>query len=116
MKHLVLCMFLFTTSMLFAQETALGLDNEVSNAPEVKKKLTRRQYKKTFRYRFFKHHEELITEYHERQKAVAKRDEKWERLSKKPQYSDPSYFGHKKKPKIHKKSKRKLCEECGIIH
>lgn len=36
--------------------------------------------------------------------------------SKKPQYSNPAYFGHKKKPKKRKRGKRKFCKECGIVH
>lgn len=35
---------------------------------------------------------------------------------KKPQYSDKSYFGHKRPPKKNKTGKRKLCKECGIVH
>lgn len=35
---------------------------------------------------------------------------------KKPQYRDPSFFGHKKKPKKRPVGKQKLCKECGIYH
>jgi len=35
---------------------------------------------------------------------------------KKPQYSDPTYFGHKKKPKKRPPGKKKFCKECGIYH
>ena len=41
---------------------------------------------------------------------------KEQRMAKKPRYSDPMYFGHKKKPKIRPVGKRKLCKECGIVH
>jgi hypothetical protein len=44
---------------------------------------------------------------------------KYERMAKdmeKPQYSDPSYFGHKKKPKKHHIARKKFCKECGIRH
>ena len=34
----------------------------------------------------------------------------------KPQYSNPLYFGHKKKPKKRKRGKQKVCKECGIKH
>ncbi len=34
----------------------------------------------------------------------------------KPQYSDPMYFGHKRKPKKRPPGKRKLCKECGLTH
>ncbi len=32
------------------------------------------------------------------------------------QQRDPVYFGHKRKPKRRKRSKRRLCKECGIVH
>lgn len=54
--------------------------------------------------------------YEERMEENAKRYKKEAKLAEKPQYSDPSYFGHKRKPKKRKLSKRKLCKECGIVH
>lgn len=55
-------------------------------------------------------------EYYERVEAVAKTRRKNERLSLKPQYSDPSYFGHKRPPKKNPPHKMKFCKECGIRH
>lgn len=55
-------------------------------------------------------------EFEKRMKQNAKDDRREARIMKKPQYSDPSYFGHKRKPKKRKPGKRKLCKECGIIH
>lgn len=37
-------------------------------------------------------------------------------LKKKPQYSNPEYYGHRRKPKIRPVGKRRLCKECGIVH
>lgn len=48
--------------------------------------------------------------------ASRKKYKKQSKQKDKPQYTDPSYFGHKKKPKKRKKGKRKLCKECGIVH
>ncbi|MGB0521956.1 MAG: hypothetical protein ACPGJS_03300 [Flammeovirgaceae bacterium] len=50
--------------------------------------------------------------------AEARRKElhKQAREAGKPQYANPMYFGHKKKPKKRKKGKRKFCKECGIVH
>ena len=79
-------------------------------------KMSRREYKKTSHYKFFKHNEDLIDEYYERMEANAKKYKKMERVMKKPQYSDWSYFGHKRKPKKRPVGKRKYCEECGIVH
>lgn len=57
-----------------------------------------------------------VKEYEDRMKSNAKKYKKMARLMKKPQYSDPSYFGHKHKPKKRPLDKRKLCKECGIVH
>jgi hypothetical protein len=61
-------------------------------------------------------HEEKVREFEERMEANAKRDAKKAKEMQKPQYSDPSYFGHKKKPKKRPVGKRKFCKECGIVH
>ncbi len=57
-----------------------------------------------------------VEEYHARMRDNQKRYRKMARLSEKPQYSDPSYFGHKRKPKKRPPGKKKLCKECSIIH
>lgn len=51
-----------------------------------------------------------------RMKEVVKAHRKAEKESLKPQYSDPTYFGHKRKPKKHKPGKLKFCKECEIRH
>jgi hypothetical protein len=55
-------------------------------------------------------------EYYERKAVIEKTRRKNERLQEKPQYSDPSYFGHKRPPKKRKAGKLKYCKECGIRH
>src|SRR5690606_19142777 len=55
-------------------------------------------------------------EYYERVAAVAKAREKAAKIMEKPQYSDPMYFGHKRKPKKRPPHKMKFCKECGIRH
>lgn len=59
---------------------------------------------------------DLVKEYEQRMEANAKRYRKEAKMAEKPQYSDPSYFGHKKKPKKRPVGKRKFCKECGIVH
>ena len=73
-----------------------------------KKKSTRAQYEITM--------EQKVLEFEERMEANAKAYKKQQKEMQKPQYSDPSYFGHKRKPKIRKLGKRKFCKECGIVH
>lgn len=55
-------------------------------------------------------------EYYERVAEVAKNREKAAKIMEKPQYSDPMYFGHKRKPKKRPPHKMKFCKECGIRH
>lgn len=57
-----------------------------------------------------------IEEYQQRMRKNARKYKKIERQKNKPQYSDPSYFGHKRKPKKRPVGKRKFCKECGIVH
>ena len=62
------------------------------------------------------YYDNLIVEYEKRMKANVKKYEVMARKMKKPQYSDPSYFGHKRKPKKRAVGKRKYCKECEIVH
>ena len=57
-----------------------------------------------------------VKEYEELMKTNVKKRAKMEKDMEKPQYSDPTYFGHKKKPKKRPLGKRKMCKECGIVH
>ena len=76
------------------------------------KKSSKRSYKAAFN----KNLDRKVREYEERMEANVKRDRKLAREMQKPQYSDPSYFGHKRKPKKRPMGKRKFCKECEIIH
>ncbi len=61
-------------------------------------------------------YDQKIREYEERMQAAVKQREKDEREMKKPQYSDPAFFGHKRKPKKRPPGKKKYCKECGLYH
>lgn len=54
--------------------------------------------------------------FYDRMEQVAKDNRKAEKELQKPQYSDPSYFGHKHPPKRRPAGKLKYCKECGIRH
>ncbi len=54
--------------------------------------------------------------FRKRLKKVFREKAKMERKMEKPQYSDPSYFGHKRKPKKRANGKKKFCKECGLTH
>ncbi len=62
------------------------------------------------------YYDNLIVEYEKRMKANVRKYKVMARKMKKPQYSDPSYFGHKRKPKKRPVGKRKFCKECEIVH
>lgn len=55
-------------------------------------------------------------EYDDRMSARAKTYRYNERMLMKPQYANPAYFGHKRKPKRHSAGKLRYCKECGIRH
>lgn len=57
-----------------------------------------------------------MDEHEDRMKGVVKAHRKAEKESMKPQYSDPTYFGHKRKPKKRPPGKMKFCKECEIRH
>ncbi|MGK7392585.1 MAG: hypothetical protein ACNS60_19685 [Candidatus Cyclobacteriaceae bacterium M2_1C_046] len=76
-----------------------------------------KEHKKGFFARLFnKELDNKVDEYHARMEQNAKRNKKMERKMDHPMYSDPSYFGHRKKPKIRPVGKKKFCKECGIKH
>ena len=54
--------------------------------------------------------------FYDRMDQVAKAHRKAEKEQAKPQYSDPTYFGHKRPPKRRPVDKMKYCKECGIRH
>ena len=56
------------------------------------------------------------SKFYDRMEQVAKANRKAEKELLKPQYADPSYFGHKKPPKRNPRGKLKYCKECGIRH
>lgn len=90
------------------------------NVPEekqvAKKNTSKKKNKNSFTALFTKQLDDKVEQFYQRQEDNAKRNRKIERKMDHPQYSDFSYFGHKKKPKIRPVGKRKFCKECGIVH
>jgi len=124
--------FLFIIALMIVAgssgaQTAIGRDQEKREpsslhpgrsedvfAPQISHKMSPAMKK-----RLRKHdgpHVETYEEYVARMKRTVKMIRKNERLMKKPQYSNPMYFGHKRPPKKHKPSKMRFCTECGIRH
>lgn len=84
--------------------------NSKPSKKEVKK--AKKAYKNSYARQF----DVKIEEYEDRMQANAKKYKKLSHEAKKPQYSDPAYFGHKSKPKKRKPGKKKFCKECQIVH
>ena len=87
-----------------------------SNIQKAAKSKKFKKERKGFAAWFKKSLDNKVDEFHERMEQNAKRDKKMRRKMDHPQYSDFSYFGHKKKPKIRPVGKKKFCKECGIKH
>jgi len=72
--------------------------------------------KKKSNYSISKDFDKKVEEYEKRMQDNVKKHKKMAKEMKKPQYSDPTYFGHKKKPKKRPQGKKKFCKECGLTH
>ena len=72
--------------------------------------------KKKAKYSLAGEYDRKVEEYQQRMEANVKKYKKVAKEMEKPQYSDPSYFGHKKKPKKRPQGKKKFCKECGMYH
>jgi hypothetical protein len=72
--------------------------------------------KKKSKYSLAGEYDKKVEEYHKRMEANVKQHSKIAREMEKPQYSDPTYFGHKKPPKKRPVGKKKFCKECGMSH
>lgn len=113
----MLKVFIFSFSMIFSLTSILAQntrDTESSSNTPIQKKSIK--IFKSGKNSFFKTQEEGKEAYEDRMKQVAKDKKKSVKILKKPQYSDKSYFGHKRPPKRRPLSKRKLCKVCGIVH
>ena len=97
-------------------------DIEVKKAPvqlkeqTEKKKLSKRQAKKQLDKTYASYFNRLVGEYEDRMEANVKKRNELAKEYSKPQYSDPSYFGHKKKPKKRLNGKKRKCKECHMWH
>ncbi len=89
---------------------------ESGSRSQSKQKKSKKQRKNSDQYNYLQSLDQKKEEFYKRIKQNAKEDKKIARKMQKPQYSDPSYFGHKRKPKKRPVGKRKLCKECGIVH
>lgn len=94
--------------------TPTGSDSKFSfsegSAQKKKKKKWWQKKNSAFQYN------KKVEEYHERVDAAVAKNKKMSKEMEKPQYSDASYFGHKRPPRKNPVGKKKYCKECGIVH
>ncbi len=115
MINKIIAILLFVGSTALAQNS-INVNSESSNQLTVKTSNKKTRSKPQNKHKYDYYYDKKIEEYNDRMKANAKKYNKMARLMKKPQYSDPSYFGHKRKPKKRAPGKRKFCKECEIVH
>jgi len=72
--------------------------------------------KKEVKNSISKDFDKKVEEYEQLMKDNVKKQKKIAKEMEKPQYSDPTYFGHKKEPKKRPPGKKKFCKECGMYH
>ncbi len=61
-------------------------------------------------------YDKKVEEHNKLMEENAKKNEKAAKEMEKPQYSDPTYFGHKHPPKKRPPGKKKFCKVCGMVH
>ena len=113
-NKLIVILF-FVGSTAFSQNS-VEINSVNSNQLDIKLPSNKSRPKSRSKHTYEVYFDKKIKEYNERMKANVKKYKKMARLMKKPQYSDPSYFGHKRRPKKRPPGKRKFCKECEIVH
>jgi hypothetical protein len=126
MKSLFIVFLFFAVSIAYAQQSPRNTPSEIpsSRDPEVKDskrkpeqpKATKAKKNKSGKNNITVYYDVKVQEFYKRMEANAKRYKKMQKDMKKPQYSDPMYFGHKKMPKKRPPGKKKFCNECGMAH
>lgn len=118
-KYLVTLGILFFVVSVYAQDTR---STETPKPSPPKYQSVKKEKKSFFSFLkkkeepVYKTREEEIADFRAKMKKVARQKRKEEKLAEKPEYSDPSYFGHKKPPKKRPPGKQKFCKICRIKH
>ena len=102
-------------SLLFAQSNTLG-DRELREQPHSATVTPARKKSKPIFFRRPKVQHTAVYEYYARVEEAAREKQRMLRKMDRPQFYDPTYFGHKKSPKKHPPHKKRFCRECGMRH
>lgn len=124
MNKLPICglilLLMLAGSSVFAQSQNQGTTREPSGASDrgatYDVEMSKRKKKGKSANSLASQYDKKVEEHNELMKANAKKNEKLARQMEKPQYSDPTYFGHKKEPRKRPPGKKKFCKECGMVH
>jgi len=115
--RLFLIGFLLLTTACFAQKKNKTSKNESQATsvgpyyPEANKYIPKKKRRKgglTYN--------EAQNDFYDQRQLVAKQKRKAEKILEGPDYSNPTYFGHKRPPKKRSADKMKFCKVCGIRH
>ncbi len=117
---IVTALMLVSISGVFAQSAtkkyATSKDNTVVDRSASFTTEKRKVKKRKSKYSIAGQYDKKVEEYEKRMKDNARKHKKMAKEMEKPQYSDPTYFGHKRKPKKRPPGKKKFCKECGLYH
>ncbi len=121
MKRIYLIIFAIgVTGVLFGQNTR---NTEAPKPPRPQYQAVKKEKKGFFSFlkkkqtnAFTSTKEEEVAAFRKKMKLVQKKKAKEAKLAKKPEYSDPSYFGHKRPPKKRPPGKQKFCKVCKMKH
>ena len=113
----VLCILLYTAFFAVAAQNTRSASSPVAPKPiyQSSKKESKGLFG-AFKKKSNSPQSNEVAEFRARLQKVYKQKAKEEKLSNKKKYKDPSYFGHKKKPKKRPVGKQKFCKVCRIKH
>lgn len=117
--NLILILLMASCTMVFAQSkksTKSKKNQEFDRGATYEVQSSKKSKKKKTKLTLAGQYDQKVEEYQKRMEANEKKYKKMAKEMKKPQYSDPAYFGHKKKPKKRPAGKKKFCKECGMYH
>ncbi len=120
-KLLIIPVFMILSFLAFGQKetpppTSKGDDLSRFEYADSKGKLKKSKKKTKGNSDINDYYDQKKVEYEERMKANAKRHKKMRKKMRKREYSDPTYFGHKRPPKKRPPGKKKFCKICELVH
>ncbi|MEN8248326.1 MAG: hypothetical protein ABFS32_05305 [Bacteroidota bacterium] len=117
-KHLFIFVLIISSRGYVIAQDSRSVESSQQKVSSIQ--LTPEQHSKVLKafnnHPYTRYYDRLIVEYEKRMKSNARKYKVMARKMEKPQYSDFSYFGHKRKPKKRPAGKMKYCKECKMVH